>query len=142
MYGVAIGTIATGVFVYLATRGGGGEIPACICAGVLLLATWRAAMAGIHVGSGGVKVVGALTTKRVRWEQIEHFTIGPRGVYPCTGHVILRDGRDLWSWGLDAGRRPTAASRKQVEEPIAELNRLLAEQQASSGSAERPVAAD
>lgn len=138
-YAVIFGAAATGLFIYLATKGGSGLIPASLFAALLLICTWRAAVVGIHIVPGGVKVVSSFKTTRLSWEEIDRFTLAPRGPYPLTGHVILRDGRDIWCVGLDAGRRPTAWSRKQAEEPIAQLNSLLEGHRNSQPSNQPPT---
>ena len=84
----------------------------------LLLMSWRAWVAGIHVEADGVKVVGFLLSTRFRWDEIDHFAVLPLGGYPYVGHVVLRNGRagtlryrslpGLSPWpGLDSNQRAT-----------------------------------
>jgi hypothetical protein len=101
-----------------------------VLAPLCLLMSWRAWVAGIHVEADGVKVVGFLLSKRFRWEEIDHFAVLPLGGYPYVGHVVLRNGRQVGTYGIGAPGRPKSKAqqfRLQVQRPIDELNQVLAE---------------
>jgi hypothetical protein len=91
--GAAIATIFAIVFVVLAVLPGRTEIPAIIWTPIWVIGTWRAWQRGVHLGKGGVTVVGLLATKRIPWTDIERFALMPAGRYPNVGHVVRSNGR-------------------------------------------------
>jgi hypothetical protein len=100
--------------------------------------SWRAWIAGIHIEADGVKVVGFLLSKRFRWEEVDHFEVLPLGRYPYVGHVVLRDGRHVGTYGIGAPARPKSKAeqfRLQVQRPVDELNQVLADRHGT----ERPT---
>jgi hypothetical protein len=87
--------------------------------------TWRLWTLGLHVEADGVKVVGFVLSKRIRWEDIDHFAVLPWGDYPYVGHIVRRDGGPpIPVKGLAAAR--AERFRPGVQKPIDELNRVLA----------------
>lgn len=94
-----------------------------------LLMTWRAWILGVYVEQDGVKIVQYVTTKRVAWEDIDHFAVLPAGNYPFAGQIVIRGrSRPLVIAGMGAAARPNPdAKRLQVQKPIDELNAILAE---------------
>jgi hypothetical protein len=104
----------------------------------MALLTWCLWRQGIRVGSDGVQVIGLVRSRSVRWEEIDRFVVAPAAGYPFIGHVLLRSGGDLWTFGLSAAGWPrTERRRLQVERPIEELNRALAEWRGMQGAASR-----
>lgn len=97
---------------------------------LFLLMTWRIWVTGIHVEASGIKVVGFLLSRRFSWQEIDHFAVLPLGGYPYVGHVVLRSGRQVGTYGIGAPGRPQSKAeqfRRQVQGPVDELNQLLAE---------------
>jgi len=116
----------TAIFAVVAVTGNA-HLAGGIIAAILLLATWRMWTAGVRTEHSGVKIVGFLVTKRVAWDDIDHFAVLPLGRYPWVGHVLLRDGRDLPCLAISAASRPrTERRRLQVQRPIDALNAQLA----------------
>ena len=54
----------------------------------------------------GIKVVGLFVLRRFRWDEIDHFAVLPLGGYPYVGHVVLRDGRKVGTYGIGSPGRP------------------------------------
>lgn len=127
----AIGaSVATIGFCVLAAVPGNSRGLGFVMAPLLLLMTWRAWVTGIHVEADGVKVVGFFLPRRFRWDEIDHFAVLPLGGYPYVGHVILRDGRKVGTYGIGAPGRPKSKAdqfRLQVQRPVDELHQVLAE---------------
>ena len=94
-----------------------------VLAPLLLVMSWRAWVVGIHVEAGGVKVVGFLLSKRFRWDEIDHFAVLPLGGYPHVGHVVLRNGRQVGTYGIGAPGRPKSRRRLSVPPSGAAANR-------------------
>jgi hypothetical protein len=106
---------------------------------LLLVMSWRAWTAGIHVEADGVKVVGFLLSRRFRWEEIDRFEVLPLGGYPYVGHVVLRDGRHVGTYGIGAPVRPKSKAeqfRLQVQRPVDELNQLLVDRRGTGRPAD------
>jgi hypothetical protein len=146
---------ATGLLVgliVLASVPGKAQIVGYIFAPVWTIGTWRTWRVGVHVQDNGVKVVGALVSKRIAWEEIDHFEVRPWLRYPYQGHVILKSGRAIPILGLGAAGRPKGRDehhRQQVQGPVDRLNEVLSqsratstgERDAESGAASSPSAA-
>jgi hypothetical protein len=117
------GLIGVGV---LAALPGRGQIVGFIFLAPWLVGTWRSWTLGVHVEADGVKVVGLVLSKRIRWEDIDHFAVLPAGNYPYVGQIIRRDGGPpMPVLGLAAGRGERF--RPGVQKPVDELNLVLAE---------------
>ena len=94
---------------------------------------WRAWVDGIHVDTDGVTVAGFLVSRRVAWNDIDHFAVLPLGDYPWVGHMVLRDGRKLGTYGIGAPGRPQRDRyRLQVQEPVDERNAALEQWRATN----------
>jgi len=136
----AAGTSVAAVgFCVLAVLPGKVHVAGFIGAPLFLLMAWRAWTAGIHVEADGVKIVGFLASRRVRWGDVDHFAVLPLGNYPFVGHVVLRDGRQFGTYGISAAARPKSKAeqfRLQVQGPVDELNEVLGEQRGAG----RPAA--
>lgn len=121
-------------FIVLAVVSTTAQLVAAVLAVMMLLLTWRAWIAGIHVEKDGVKVVGILVSRRFAWETIDHFAVGPFAGYRYVGHVVLCDGRDIGCLGISAATRPNGDRRRlEVQRPVDELNAALAAWQRSVG---------
>src|SRR5438874_1972812 len=96
----------------LRSRGRAWEQPGSgVRLGAGVLVTWRIWVAGIHVETDGIKAVGFLLSRRFRWDEIDHFGVLPLGGYPYVGHVVLRDGRKVGTYGIGAPGRPKSKGR-------------------------------
>lgn len=125
--GVFGGASITILFVVLGVLPARGHWLWLACALVMALLTWWLGRLGIRIEPDGVRVMGLVGSRSVRWEEIDRFVVAPAAGYPFIGHVLLRNGTDLWTFGLSAAGRPRAERRRlQVERPIEELNRALA----------------
>jgi hypothetical protein len=131
----ALGLIAgTAGCVVLAVVPGKGQVVGAVLAVVFLLSAWRMWNAGIQVDADGVKVVTFLGgSRRVAWEDIDHFAVLPLRRYPYVGHVVLRDGRTLATFGLSTDLEKTERNRLEIQRPIDELNETLADWRQTNG---------
>lgn len=123
-------SVATIGFCVLAAVPGSSQGLGFVLAPLCLLMSWRIWVTGIHVEAGGIKVVGFLLSRRFRWDEIDHFAVLPLGGYPYVGHVVLRDGRKVGTYGIGAPGRPKSKAeqfRLQVQGPVDELNQVLVE---------------
>ena len=134
--GVIGGAGSTALFLVLAVLSGRGHWVWLAIALLMALLTWWLWRLGIRIEPDGVRVIGLAGSRSVRWEHIDRFVVAPAAGYPFIGHVLLRNGGDLWTFGLSAAGWPrTEGRRLQVERPIGELNRALAEWRAAHAAA-------
>jgi hypothetical protein len=104
-----------------------GRVAGGIAAAILLLAAWRVWIAGIRTEQRGIKIVAFLVTRRVAWDDIDHFAVLPLGQWPWVGHAVLRDGHRLPCLAISAAARPRSERRRlQVQGPVDALNAQLA----------------
>jgi hypothetical protein len=131
----AVGSsVATIGWTALAVRSTNARVAGIVFAVLFLVMTWRAWVAGIRVEADGVTVVGFLRSQRVAWKDIDHFAVLPLGGYPYVGHAVLRDGRQLATYGIGAPGRPRRERfRLQVQGPVDQLNAALEQWQADHG---------
>jgi hypothetical protein len=141
----AIGCSAATIgFCVLAALPGDSRGLGFVLAPLLLIMSYRAWTAGIHVEADGVKVVGFLLSRRFRWDEIDHFEVLPLGRYPYVGHVVLRDGTRVGTYGIGAPARPKSKAeqfRLQVQRPVDELNQVLADRRGTGRNSVSPTAA-
>lgn len=136
--GVIIGAAGTTLFLVLGVLPESGHWTWLAAALPMALLTWCLWRLGIRIEADGVRVIGLGRSRSVRWEEIDRFVVAPAAGYPFIGHVLLRSGGDLWTFGLSAaGWSRTERRRLQVERPIEELNRALAEWRAAHGAPSR-----
>jgi hypothetical protein len=129
-FGLAAGAV---VFAVLAVAGKA-QAAGGIIAAILLLAAWRMWIAGIRTEHRGIRVVTFLGTRRVAWDDIDHFAVLPLGQFPWVGHVVLRDGSRLSCLAIAAPARPKSERRRlQVQRPIDELNEVLEDWRTTAG---------
>jgi hypothetical protein len=114
------------VFLIVGLTGGRGQVAGMVIAALLLALAWRMSMVGIQVGDGGVRVVTLFLARRALWNDIDHFAVLPLGRFPYVGYVVMRDGRKFGTFGLSTSSRKTDQNRLQIQRPIDELNRVLA----------------
>jgi hypothetical protein len=122
------------VFLIVGFTGGRGQVAALVIAALLLALAWRMSMVGIQVGDGSVRVATLLLSRRVLWSDIDHFAVLPLGRFPYVGYVVLRDGRKFGTFGLSTSSCKTDQNRRQIQRPIDELNRVLANRRDVAGS--------
>lgn len=128
----AFASIATGIIFFLVALAGGRAHGVWFAAAaVMLLLAWRAWMVGIRVSSDGVTIANVVLSRRVPWDDIDHFAVMPMGRHPYVGHVVLRDGRSFGTLGIASSPRQNEAGRLRVQRPIDELNAVLAERRAA-----------
>ncbi|MEA2210431.1 MAG: hypothetical protein QOF83_379 [Solirubrobacteraceae bacterium] len=126
----ALAALASGlVFVVLAVVNSRGQAAALVVAGVMFLLTWRAWTAGIHIEEDGVRIVGVFVSRRVGWDDIDHFAVLPLSRYPYSAHVVLRNEHKLGTLGLATSPDPSEMSRLRIQQAVDELNRILSERQ-------------
>jgi hypothetical protein len=114
--------------IVLAVVPGRAEIAGYIFAPLWLVATWRAWRLGVHVEADGVRVVGFLGSKRVAWEDVDHFEVRPWGKYPYVGYIVLTGARmPVTIVGITTAGGKTDRHRLQAQVPIDRLNGALAE---------------
>jgi hypothetical protein len=118
------------VLAFVIRHGG----PVCtVFAGVFVIVAWRCWHWGISVSADGVRVAGLWATRSISWDEIDNFLVAPSFGYPFCAHVLLRDGRKLAALGISTAQPASEAHRRQVQGPVDELNRLLAERRGSGG---------
>jgi hypothetical protein len=126
--GTLVAASTTALFILLAALPGRGHWAWLAAAALMALLTWSLRRMGICIEADGVRVIALFWSRSVRWEQIDRFVVAPAAGYPFIGHVLLRDGTDLWTFGLSAAGWPrTERRRLQVQRPVDELNRVLAQ---------------
>ena len=138
----SVGTLRGAVAATAGTLGcialaafGKAPVVGTIFAAVFLLMSWRFWLAGIRVGPDGVRIVGLLgAPRRVPWESVDHFALGPFRGYRYVAHVVLRDGRHCACIGISAANGPNVERRRvEVQRPVDDLNATLAAWRTSAG---------
>ena len=124
-----INTLAVPVFMGLGLVNG--VVISFVLAGLLAVFAWRCWQWGISASIDDVRVGQFLVTRTVRWEEIEKFYVAPLLNSPSAAYVLLRDGRTLPTAGISAARPATDARRRRVQDPVDELNAMLAERRAT-----------
>jgi hypothetical protein len=123
----AVGAMTSAVGCVALTLFGKAPVLTAVFAAVLFLMSWRFWLLGIRVGPQGVNIVGLLGSRRVAWESVDHFAVGPYGGYRYVAHAVLRDGRDFACFGISAANGPNPARRRlEAQVPIDHLNAALA----------------
>lgn len=126
--GAVFSTVVLVGLVALALVPGRGEVVGYVFAPLWLIWTWRSWQVGVHVETGGVKVVGALASRRIAWEEIDCFDVRPWLRYPYTGYVVLTGARrPIPVMGITTAGGESERHRGQAQEPIDHLNEALAE---------------
>jgi hypothetical protein len=98
-----------------------------VIAAIVLLMAWRMWHTGIQVRTEGVRVVTLLLSRRVAWEDIDHFAVLPLGRYPYVGFVVLRSGRKFGTFGLSTSTWAGEQGRANIQRPVDALNKALAD---------------
>lgn len=138
----SVGTLRGAIAATAATLGclalavfGKAPVTGAVFAAMLLLMSWRFWLAGIRVGPDGIRIVGLLAvSRRVRWESVDHFAVGPFRGYRYVAHVVTSDGVDFACFGISAANGPNPEHRRlEVQRPVDDLNTTLAVWRASAG---------
>lgn len=91
-----------------------------LVARMLLLGVWREA--------GGVVIVSYLRTRRVEWEEIDHFERRPGVNFPFVGVLVFRGHRaPLPIVALTTNKRSTPENQRKVDGAVELLNQWLDE---------------
>jgi hypothetical protein len=132
MRGAAVGAGTAGVFLILGVTPGRDHWAWLVGAVFMVLLTLWVWRMGIRIEADGVQVIGMVGSQSVCWKDIDRFVVAPAGGYPYVGHVRLRSGEDLWTFGLSAAGWPRSERKRvQVQRPIDRLNGALAEWRAN-----------
>jgi fatty acid desaturase len=75
MRGAVFATVVLVAFIILAAVPGKGQVVGYIFAPLWLIGTWRVWHLGVAVEDDGVKVIGVLVSKKIAWEEIDHFEV-------------------------------------------------------------------
>jgi hypothetical protein len=127
LHGAWSATVVLIGVIILAAIPGREQIAGCVLAPLWLLATWRAWRMGVYLEAGGVKVVGALISRRLAWEEVERFEVRAWHRYPYTGYVVLRDARPAIPLkAITTGGGKNERHQHQAQAPIDQLNEALA----------------
>jgi hypothetical protein len=127
--GALIWSASTLGLVVLAVVPGRAQVGGYVGAPLFALCAWRAWQMGAHVDDGGVKVVGFLFSRHVAWADIERFAVMPAGRYPYVGHIMRFHGPPVIVMAISTSRGKTEKHRLEAQQPIDELNGLLAQWQ-------------
>lgn len=95
---------------------------------VFLVLAVRTMRVGVLTGPDGVTVRGVLSTRRLRWDEIERFELGRWrgwGDYPC-GVVRRADGSQLTVFALNPPFELAAGESREVPDALEALNAQLA----------------
>jgi hypothetical protein len=97
--------------------------------GVIALAAfayfWWLPHVGVYVNDDGVVLRSPFRSRRLRWSEIERFSVEPWGTWWTSGFVHLRDGSSIRISGLGGQNRALFPKRSWAQEPVDELNQLL-----------------
>jgi len=84
----------------------------------------RSIWCSVRVEANGIRVVNLLQSRFFAWTDIEAFTLGPWGMVPRRGIVILRDGSRHGMVAVAAHGRVLGPDRG-AQKTISELNQVL-----------------
>jgi len=99
----------------------------------LVLVIWfvgvRCGRAGVVVDGHGIVVRNPARSHRLSWDAIESFTVEPQGLW-TQGYVHMKEGDSVPIFGIQGQMPARFPKTGWAEEPIGELNKLLAENRA------------
>jgi hypothetical protein len=102
-----------------------------VCAAIighLIAAAWfvgfRVVGAAVLAGPDDVIIRNQLSSHRLRWEEIERFTVEPLGPWTA-GYVKTVDGESIRIFGIQGQSRTLFPDSTWAEKPIGALNELL-----------------
>ncbi|UUY04063.1 PH domain-containing protein [Svornostia abyssi] len=81
----------------------------------------RCAACGVMVRRGRVVIRNPLSTTTVSTSDVARAELRPVAFYPGIAFLVLRDGRELRAWGIQASQ----ASPRAAQELVDSINRFL-----------------
>jgi hypothetical protein len=91
---------------------------------------FRVAGSGVRARPDVVRIVNPFATRTVRWSEVRRFDVEPWSFFPGMGTVILRNGRAIRVFGIQAPHPMIRPGDRHAEDLMAELNGLLAQRAA------------
>jgi Bacterial PH domain len=91
---------------------------------------FRVAGSGVRALPDRVRVVNPFATRTIRWSEVRRFDIEPWSFFPGMGTVVLRSGRAIRVFGIQAPHPMIRPGDRHAEDLMAELNGLLAQRAA------------
>lgn len=79
----------------------------------------------VWIEEHGVKVINTGRSFLIPWDDIERFSIGPRGLMRKVGIAELHDGRRVSMWGIQGPNAATRRSDVAADRLIAAMNAEL-----------------
>jgi hypothetical protein len=124
--GVTVGLVAR---VLDAEGLGRGELVAALgfVVAVAYFLIFRVAGSGVRALPHAVRVVNPFATRTIHWSDVRRFDVEPWCFFPGMGTVILRNGRAIRVFGIQAPHPMVRPGDRHAEDLMAELNGLLAE---------------
>jgi hypothetical protein len=91
---------------------------------------FRVAGSGVRPLPEAVRIVNPFGTRTIRWSEVRRFDVEPWSFFPGMGRVLLRNGRAIRVFGIQAPHPMIRPGDRHAEEMMSELNGLLAERAA------------
>ena len=99
--------------------------------------TLRSALCAIHVESAGIRVVNPWSSRRIKWSEIDEFTLARSEILPRNCVIRLTDGSTQGVWAISA-RNPLVAKHDTAAEGLVrELNERLRRERGDNASLPR-----
>jgi hypothetical protein len=125
----AIGEVAATDGISWTRRGVGIALIGAHLAVVVWFVACRVATAGVYVGRDDLVIRNPLKSQRIECGRVDHFSVEPEGAWTM-GYVHTRDGSSVRIFGIQSQMPSLFPKSRWAEEPIEQLNRLLADRQA------------
>jgi hypothetical protein len=127
--GITVGLVAR---VLDAQGLGRGELAAALGFVVIMgyFLIFRVAGSGVRALPDVVRIVNPFATRTVPWSEVRRFDVEPWSFFPGMGTVILRNGRAIRVFGIQAPHPMIRPGDRHAEDLMAELNGLLSERAA------------
>jgi hypothetical protein len=124
--GVTVGLVAR---VLDAEGLGRGELVAALgfVVAVAYFLIFRVAGSGVRALPHAVRVVNPFATRTIHWSDVRRFDVEPWCFFPGMGIVILRKGRAIRVFVIQAPHPMVRSGDRHAEDMMAELTGLLAE---------------
>jgi hypothetical protein len=91
---------------------------------------FRVAGSSVRAVGDAVRIVNPFATRTLAWTEVRKFDVQPWSFFPGVGTVLLRNGRTIRVFGIQAPHPMIRPTDRHAEEMVAELNDLLAERAA------------
>ena len=124
---------AVGSIISAATRKGSATdrwVPALVVVALSGFCLARLARSGVYADEQGVRIVNPLRTDRIRWEELQRFTLRPHKGFRALGFAERIDGTQVQIWGIQA-RSSAPAAVRVPQQLIDELNERLGRERAA-----------